>query len=129
MPANTTILQSGTLHIGPIFVISSPSTMPQANIPTHIADGVRVQEWGGDGCIGTVIGAAGQQQWNVKFDGNDVLEIKSSAGALKIYQEGYGKLSKPKHPAARSIPEAKPKTGRGKHYSQNSAVQSDDEDV
>ena len=60
--------------------------MPATKLPRNIAVGVRVQETKAPKRIGTVVRAVGNRKWEVKFDGVDKTEVKSSNGALKIYK-------------------------------------------
>ena len=87
--------------------------MPLPPLPTRIAVGVRVQETKKNGRTGTVVSSVGLRKWEIRFDGEEAVEIKASAGALKIYRNAYGTQSSPNKPST-SVTQAAPKTGRNK---------------
>ena len=87
--------------------------MPLPPLPTRIAVGVRVQETKKNGRTGTVVSSVGLRKWEIRFDGDEAVEIKASAGALKICRNAYGTQSSPNKPST-SVTQAAPKTGRNK---------------
>jgi hypothetical protein len=64
--------------------------MPEIKVPRGLGADVRVIERGGDHRIGTIISAAGNKMWNVRFDSCTDLEIRSSS-QLKLHKAAYGK--------------------------------------
>ena len=84
--------------------------MPLPKVPKRIASNVRVQETKGERQIETVVTSTGQRRWEVRFNGEDGTEIKSSTGALRIYREGCGKQPTPKKASTFGVVVA-PKTG------------------